>query len=67
MENTPFLTWEEVEKLLVDLMMNEWLEGFRWVQRMCCEAMLTGLDKNVLVKAVMGSRKDAGHGGEHSD
>jgi hypothetical protein len=46
-----------VEKLLVDLMMHERLEGFRSVQRMCCEALLTGLDKRVLVKAVMGCGK----------
>jgi len=57
MENTPVLSCEEVEKLLVDLMMNERLEGFRSVQRMCCEALLTGLDKHVLVKAVMGCGK----------
>jgi hypothetical protein len=38
MENTHILTCEDVEKLLVDLMMHERLEGFRSVQRMCCEA-----------------------------
>ena len=57
MDTPSALTWEAVEKLSVDLMMNERLEGFRSVQRMCCDALLTGLDKNVLVKAVMGCGK----------
>lgn len=48
---------EEMERLFVDLVLHERIDGFRAVQRMCCESVLNEDRKNVLVKAVMGSGK----------
>ena len=57
MDASPEVTCADVERLFVDLAMHDRLRGFRAVQRMCCEALLSDAHSQLQVKASMGSGK----------